>query len=183
MVRSFIAVDTVTEKLKSIASTVHNILIKDNVRVSLQDPNTLHITIKFLGEVSEERIEVIKKLLNKIACKKFTITAYRINAFPDLRRPRVIFIEVKDSPQLTEWHRSVEALMTSIGFPRETKAFKPHITVARVKSPSRYTTSTYLKLANIEFEEHILVDSLKLKKSTLTSRGAIYEDLHKVDFT
>ncbi len=183
MIRCFIAIETSSNKLKAVAQNIRSILQEYNVRASFQDPDSLHITLKFLGEITEVKVEKVKNALSKISHEKFKIVASGVNGFPNLGRPRVIFIDVKDCLSLKILHKKVENLMLLLNFPAERREFKPHITVARVKSFSRLPNQVYNKLLGMQFEETIVIDSVKLKKSTLTPRGAIYEDLHVVKLT
>lgn len=177
MVRCFIAIDTVTEKLKYNVIQVQQLIKKYNIKASLQNPDTLHITLKFLGEIPEIKVKYIEEALNKIDFQKFKIIARGLGGFPSLRKPRVIFINVEKNVQIQKLYQMVETLMQKLGFPRETREFKPHITIARVKSPSRFINDLYSSLLSININEEVLVESVKLKKSILTYKGAIYEDL------
>lgn len=179
--RCFIAIDAVTPRLIEVANQVRELLSGANVRASYQDPHTLHVTIKFLGEVDEGRVEVVKEMLNRVRHRRFEIEVEGFGGFPNLRSPRVIFFDVKDSPDLNEIFSQVEELMSRCGFPREARRFKPHITIARVKTPLSIPTKVYNQLVSMEVREVIRVDKLKLKESILRPTGAVYRDIHVVD--
>jgi 2'-5' RNA ligase len=180
MVRCFIAIDTSTSSLAYHAKRIQDAFKENNIRASFQNPHTLHITMKFLGEVDEGRIEEIKVLLNKITGEPFRIRVSGVGAFPNLRRPRVIFFAIDKSDPLLDIHRQIEDLMSKIGFPREIRSFKPHITLMRVKFPRSLSSKLHNFLFRYDFQESIDITDVRLKRSTLTPSGAIYDDLHVV---
>jgi 2'-5' RNA ligase len=115
--------------------------------------------------------------LEKISYHQFTIRVVGVGGFANLRRPRVVFLDVEESRDIMNLQRIVEDLMARIGFSRETRPFKPHITVARVKSLGSLPVKVYEGLTNTVIDESITVDSIKLKESILTPSGARYKDL------
>ena len=175
--RCFIAVDTVTPRLVSVANQVKELLASYRVRASYQNPNTLHITIKFLGEISEGMLDDIIEVLKQIHIRKFSISVRGLGGFPNLRAPRVIFFNVVETKELTELFRFIEGELVKLGFPREVREFKPHITIARVKSRLGFTTKLYESLKNIDIREEILIGDVKLKESILYPHGAVYRDI------
>ncbi len=174
--RLFIAIDIDNEKLAKDVYTLQNVIRNIRVRATFPRAEHLHITLKFLGEVSSNMIDDLINRLEGINHGKFNITLSGLGGFPDLSRPRVIFIDVIRSERLITLHRKIENALHGL-FPREDRPFHPHLTIARIKQFIHLDRSTIEKMENIIGEYKIWVDKFKLKKSVLTSGGPIYEDL------
>ena len=97
----------------------------------------LHLTLKFLGDVEEQRIEAIATSLTKAAAQvdAFDLTIGGFGAFPTRARPRVIWVEA-NGPRLHALVESIECALEALGFPRETRPFAGHITLGRVRARS-----------------------------------------------
>ena len=101
-------------------------------------PNSrsIHLTLKFLGSVEEEKIPQISEALEESSqgIAPFDFELRRIGVFPHLGNPRVVWMGVSDSEPLRELQKRMERRFEEIGFSRETREFKPHLTLLRVKS-------------------------------------------------
>ncbi|MCL5036990.1 MAG: RNA 2',3'-cyclic phosphodiesterase [Chloroflexi bacterium] len=100
-------------------------------------PESIHLTLKFLGEAEEEKL---KSILNALAPLKdnhspFTLEFENTGAFPSISRPSVIWFGVKNKPELIRLQQEVDKRLEKIGFPREDRKFKPHLTLGRLKDP------------------------------------------------
>jgi RNA 2',3'-cyclic 3'-phosphodiesterase len=101
-------------------------------------PEGIHLTLKFLGEISERQSAEVVKLLRRIAPSgRFTVEIRGYGFFPDRRRPQVLWAGVIAPPALAELARRIDRTTASIGFPTERRTFAPHLTLARFKSPRR----------------------------------------------
>jgi 2'-5' RNA ligase len=99
-------------------------------------PEGIHLTLKFLGEISEERVKQVTEVLAGLgAVEKFSIEVKGFGFFPDARRPRVFWVGLEAPPALGELVRRVEAAMEKLGFAPEDRPFAPHLTLARFKTP------------------------------------------------
>ena len=140
-------------------------------------PDSIHITLKFVGEVQEKRVEDIDGALAGLTWKPFTVTVRGVGFFPGTRSPRVFWagMEAPTMPGLAE---HLDARMERVGFEKEKRAFRPHITLARARN-TRIDSSLITSAA--QYEEHdfgsFTVDRVFLFKSTLKPSGAIYEKL------
>jgi 2'-5' RNA ligase len=144
--------------------------------------NNLHLTSRFLGETHQDEVPKIEERLDGIAAKyePFDSVMTRIGGFPNLRRPRVIWVGMeKNVDFMTKIATHVELAMQDIGFEAETKRFQAHLTLGRVKDPRRLEELTgYLQ--DYRFDPiPIRFDRLVLFKSTLTRTGPIYDRLHE----
>lgn len=139
----------------------------------------LHITVKFLGDVKEEKIEKVKEAI-KESCndfKKFKISSNRLSAFPSLTYARVIWLNVIEGAVIIEKiYKKLERTLEKIGFKREDRKYIPHITIARAKTSVDITD--YLN----KFEINSEVNEIVLYKSDLTSTGPIYTEIFKYNF-
>ena len=180
--RTFIAVE-LPENIKNKIGELQAPLKKTNAFVSWVKPENIHITLKFLGEVPEEKINEVfsaTQLALKNA-KKFKMNLKGAGAFPDFRRPRVIWIGAgMGGEELSNMANEIEEEMEKIGFPKENRKFSPHFTMGRVKSPKNIE-KLMEKVKSTDFEtEDIEVNEVTVMKSQLHPAGAIYTLLKKI---
>ncbi|MFZ2070926.1 MAG: RNA 2',3'-cyclic phosphodiesterase [Halobacteriota archaeon] len=193
--RAFIAVDLTEEiraNIKGLQQQFMNLVI-DESRLKLKFVSAwqVHQTVKFMGEVPENKIEAVKRELSEINQKAFTIALKGVGFFPEAPPEKVRIIRVvwvgmdKGVAELKALQADVDSRMSNLGFPRE-KKFSTHVTICRVKmSPrgagSRAETVQILEkiaeLREVEIGE-MRVEALKLKQSTLTPKGPIYDDVY-----
>jgi len=179
MIRTFIAVDLPDSFIETIAEIQQE--LKGNIK--LVDAKQVHITMKFLGDVPEKKIPKIEDALSGINSEPFTARVKGVGAFPKPSYARVIYIGADPAETFTKLYAEVESALTPLGFKREKRQFTPHATLARVKhNPEEARMrlrDTIEHLSDIEVGT-MDVDTIKLKKSTLTPKGAIYETLKEV---
>ena len=94
-------------------------------------PESLHVTLKFIGEKSEEEVEKIKRLLKTITADPFEMSFRGYGFFPGARAPRVFWIGIEAGSQLSSLAATVDKNMASLDIPKEEHAFNPHLTLAR----------------------------------------------------
>jgi len=97
-------------------------------------PEGLHITLKFLGNVPEEKCSAIEGALEKITAAQFSLSIANIGVFPNPRSPRVLWAGIDSGPELAALASQIEETLNPLGFAREKRAFSPHVTLARFKS-------------------------------------------------
>jgi 2'-5' RNA ligase len=185
MVRLFIAVEIEEEEVLSKVIMIRDRVVGCSSEVDLKgvEDENLHITLRFIGEVSDSLVQDIIKAMECVSgFKKFNIRLKGIGAFPTVSRPRVIWLGVTEgSAQLRIIRDCIEKGLRRLGIQAEREEFIPHITLARIKSfrPSRCLSNIFTELG--DFEVGVTpVTKVKLKKSTLTPRGPIYSDLFEV---
>jgi len=99
-------------------------------------PEGIHLTLKFLGEISDAQVAQVTDALTALErFEKFSIEVKGFGCFPDARRPRVFWAGLESPPALARLAGFVEERMEKLGFPREDRPFKPHLTLARFKDP------------------------------------------------
>ena len=178
MIRAFIAIDLPAE-FRAKISEVQSKLYFQGLR--LVNPELVHITLKFLGDVGAPQLSEINNALDKLNCSSFDSHVCGVNVFPGMNSPRIVWVGANGDYSCL--YKQVESLMSEIGFKKESRKFTSHATIARVKhlsSPnSKELISAIGSLRDFDVGS-MHVDTVKLKKSTLTPQGPIYETLHEV---
>ena len=146
----------------------------------------LHITVKFLGEVRDEQLSKLQASLSAIPPVALRLRSERVGFFPPRGGPRVFVVHLTgDAERLVTLHQSVEAAMEPLGFPRENRSFKPHVTLARARA--RFGAPASIKppiLANPELPgELFTVEALTLFRSDLRREGAVYSAVERFALT
>ena len=181
LIRAFIAVE-LPEGLKKELTELEVQLKKNSPPVvRWVDPSSIHITLKFLGEISTDSIDELMMAIEEAVqgIQPFQLQIREVGAFPGLDRAQVLWVGVKgDVDKITQLQKRIEANTEQLGFPRETRAFTPHLTLGRVRDEARpsdrqrlgklLTDTTFSALHNVD------VDSVNLMKSQLTPAGAIH---------
>jgi len=177
MVRAFVALELSKDMREQLAKA-QDVLRRCTSRLTFVDPAIIHITMKFLGEVDERKIPQIKEALSTIRIDPFPVTG-RMVTVNDPRRPRTVWCTIDDDGLSRQLFTYVEDALEPLGFAREKRPFTPHATVARVKysDPSLFGQ---LGLLRSTAYGSCRITGMKLKKSTLTGNGPVYEDLLEV---
>ena len=142
-------------------------------------PEGIHLTLKFLGDISGEQEERVKESVGRIEqFRKFTVSIKGFGFFPDSKRPRVFWAGLDAPPELARLAEQVENAVERLGFPRENRAFKPHLTLARFKIPRpQPKLSALLAVPNDSALGSFEVSEFFLWESRLLPGGAEY---HKI---
>jgi len=178
--RGFIAIDV---KPFSKIIDFENEIKKTGCNIKLVEPENIHITLKFLGDTQETIINDIEKILkaSTVEIKPFEIKLKGTGVFPNQNYIKVIWIGLKNTDPITKIVKNIDTPLSEIGFQREKREFSPHLTIARVKTAKNKESLIRVieNFDNIEFGD-INVDTIKLKKSELTSKGPIYSTLKEI---
>ena len=165
--RSFIAIEIPYNK--NMEDLQHSI----EGRVKLVERENIHITLKFLGEIDESMVEKIREIVENCKVEKFKIRLKGIGFFPNERYIRVIWIGIENYEPIVKMAKCIDAKLSRMGFKKE-RDYVPHLTVARAKG--RVRIKGMENFLNMEFGE-VEINEVKIKKSTLTPKGPIYEDI------
>jgi len=172
--RAFIAIE-MPEEIKEILLEAQEQINTEKAKI--RPAKAFHLTLKFLGEVEEKKIEEIKSALKEIKFKKFNTSLTNIGVFPDENYIRVVWVGLDDSEsKITNLQKEIDSEIELLGFKKDTR-FHPHLTLARVKfveDKERFIKN--LKEIKIK-KESFQITEFKLIKSVLTPEGPIYEDL------
>ena len=178
-IRCFVAVDVEDGELVSHIVRLQRDLTETGARLKLIEPENLHVTLAFIGEVPPPLVERAKAALSKVSFPRFRVSFAGVGAFPNPGRPRVVWIGVREGrEELTELARLVRARLREENVPFDKKEFVPHLTVARVKGGGGALAGVLKKLQAFS-AGNMTVTTVRLKKSTLTPRGPIYETLYE----
>jgi RNA 2',3'-cyclic 3'-phosphodiesterase len=130
-VRLFVALD-LSESVRAAISAFCEKLRRALPTARWVRPEGIHVTLKFIGEVSEDRASPIRSALEKIQSPAPVEMAFRgTGFFPNERRPRVFWAGIEASPNLAQITAGIEAQLEPLGIARETREFRPHLTLAR----------------------------------------------------
>lgn len=172
--RTFIAIE-----MTELKDFFFNLQKKIDKEAKINFTKNFHLTLKFLGDIDEEKSKKVKKLLGEIKFNKFRIKTSLLGVFPNENYIRVIWIGL-ESEKIIELQKAIDEKLRNF-FPRD-KRFHPHLTLGRVKfvkDKERFIQN----YKNIEVEQkEFEVKNFKLKKSTLTPQGSVYEDLEIYEF-
>lgn len=144
----------------------------------------IHLTIKFLGDVSLAGLDLLTTMLQTEASRhsQFDFSVGGLGAFPTPRRPRVVWVGVEAPAELASLHRGVEAEMARLGYAPEERPFSPHLTLGRVTrnaDPGElHQLSAVLDTYKVGFLGVTRVQAIHLFRSDLQPSGAIYTRLH-----
>jgi 2'-5' RNA ligase len=174
-VRTFVALELSESARTGILSVVDE-LRRRGIRASWARESTLHLTLKFLGDVEEralpEVVEAVSRASRQVS--SFTLETRSLGAFPSPQRPRVLWVGVEAPDALYQLARDVDAELGRLGFPRERKRFHPHITLGRVRDERAASVLSVFEDMSVP-REVTEVRELRVMKSTLRPQGAVHE--------
>lgn len=181
-IRAFVAID-LHNNIKDVFRSVQAVLKSSNADVKWTNPDSLHLTLKFLGNISQEEVVAVKTTLDKISLKfkSFEISLMNIGGFPRLDKPRVIWLGIdKGCSELESLAADLEDAFAGCGFKAEDRRFTAHLTLGRTRS-SKGVSDLISKIKSYELKSHAVspVDKIILYQSTLTPKGPIYTSLHE----
>jgi 2'-5' RNA ligase len=173
LTRTFISIEPPLEITKEIAR-IQQIISKQKFTGKLTEPSNLHLTLKFLGHLPNEKLKKVKSLLSKIIFPEFTATLQKTGTFNFKGQPRIVWIKVS-SPELFDLQKTIDQTLSQI-FPQE-KRFMSHLTIARIKHTKN--PKEFIKyIENLGLKKlHFQVNSIKLKSSELKFSHPIYKTL------
>jgi len=184
LLRTFIAVDipshiqqTIQQQTERLRKTLGTSLVR---WVAVEK---LHLTLKFLGDVSPANIEMLKQMLRAEAdlVQNFEMDIQGLGSFPNLRRPRVLFIGIQAPAGLESLYHGIETACARLGYASEERRFSPHLTIGRVRvdipASGQQKIRDALEETMIDSAGIARVDSVHLYKSELKPAGSVYTRL------
>ncbi len=183
-IRSFIAFELPAGVI-SLLDYVQQELKSLRLKARWVRPRNIHLTLKFLGNIKPADIEDIGVAMADAVrdCAPFTLTVGGIGFFPGIKRPRVIWVGLGGAkPTLLNLQRNLEDRLATVGFPKEKRSFKAHLTLGRIRQAVNPNTvgqamQDYSDLGNLQFT----ADRIILFKSDLKPSGAVYSQLKQAD--
>lgn len=180
MIRSFVAIALPPALIDEVSATVDE-LKRLGIHASFSKPGSVHLTLKFLGDVEETDITSIAAALAQIASEQhpFDLEAQGIGVFPNRHSPRVVWMGISTAgAQLRNLQQAVERSLEPVGFPLERRPFSPHLTLARVKSRANLDWLSRFVADNEKASfGSFSIDAFHLYQSILRPEGAEYRRL------
>lgn len=142
----------------------------------------LHLTLRFLGDVQDDRISALRRALaaGLSGASSFDLELRNAGAFPTVRRPSVIWIGADLGEPLAAAQRAVEAAVVSEGARPERRPFHPHVTLGRVRR-GRAVDGLDVLIERIQFEASVPVSAVSLMKSELAASGARHSEIARFE--
>ncbi|MDM7999724.1 MAG: RNA 2',3'-cyclic phosphodiesterase [Dehalococcoidia bacterium] len=184
LVRSFIAIDLPPAVRAELTSLEERLKARRHPFVKWVDPESMHLTLKFLGNVAVDSIPRIVEAMSNVARlhTPFGLRLGGMGAFPNWQRPQVVWVGVGGQlDRLNSLQKGLESALSPLGFPAESRPFSAHLTLGRLRE--RVTADERRRFA--EFAQTIEapaglpfeVNVIRLMKSQLTPTGPIYSEL------
>ena len=184
LLRAFIAVEIPAEiqqnidrKTAHLRQTIHSL-------VRWVPPQNMHLTLKFLGDVSPNSLEFLRQMLRTEAenVPRFDLHLVGLGAFPNLKRPRVLYIGIQAPAALDILQRAIESACRRLGYEAEERPFSAHLTLGRVRQNANAAEQQQIRRAIEGTQVDVLgtarVDSVHLYKSELNPGGSVYTRLY-----
>jgi 2'-5' RNA ligase len=178
-IRSFLAFDIESDTVLNRLATAQNLLVQTGADLKIVEPQNIHITVRFLGNITPAMVEKIFEEMKQVQFVPFNVQIKGLGAFPDLRYPRVVWAGITEgADQLKNVFSQLEPRLRGLGFTPDHKGFSPHLTIARVRSGRNKAQLAEFITENANYDfGTIKAQCLRLKKSDLTPKGPIYSTL------
>jgi 2'-5' RNA ligase len=189
ILRSFIAIEMPTSVQDAIDRST-TVLKKELGKplVRWVPPHNVHLTLKFLGDVSQSNLELLAQAL-KVEAREHTVFSLSVGglgAFPNPRRARVIWIGIEAPEALQALQHAIEAVSARLGYTPENRPFSPHLTIGRVNQNASAGELQHLRSAleatHIGALGAATVDAVHIFKSDLLPSGAVYTHINTAPF-
>jgi len=187
-IRSFIAIELPEEVKAGLTELQARLKSGMQPAVKWVDPYSIHLTLKFLGNIAVDKIAAITKAMEEAAqeISPFQLKVKDLGVFPNLRRVQVVWVGINgEVDKLSQLQQRIELNLVPLGFAPESRSFMPHLTLARLReraSPDeRQKFGQLIAGTKLEAVYTIKVDSINLMRSQLTREGAIYSQISSVE--
>jgi RNA 2',3'-cyclic 3'-phosphodiesterase len=184
LLRTFIAVEIPPHVQKKIQQETEPLRKELGLSLIRWVPTqNIHITLKFLGDVSPASVDHVTQILRTEAdsCPAFDIHIGGLGSFPSLRRPRVLFIGIQAPAEFEALYRGIESACARLGYESEQRSFSPHLTIGRIRQDASATDQQKIRRAlegiTIDALGTARVNSVHLYKSDLKPTGSVYTQI------
>ena len=178
-IRSFIAFDLENEQVLNRLTQAQKLVLETGADLRPVAPQNIHVTIRFLGDISPGMVEKVYEVMKKVEFKPFTIQIRGLGVFPSLNFPRVVWAGMTDGvEQLRSIFTQLEPQIRALGFKADAYGFSPHLTIARVRTATNKQRLAEFVTKEGDFEfGTIQANCLKLKRSQLSPKGPTYSTI------
>jgi RNA 2',3'-cyclic 3'-phosphodiesterase len=175
--RTFVAINLPSQERVRLHESLAPLRAKE-LPVRWVPADSLHMTVKFLGDTEGDAVSAVDEVLHTAAARRSTMTLRigGLGAFPSLRRANVLWVGVTGDDELAALQRELEPALSRLGFPRDQKQFRPHITIGRVRTGTRPLDIERLG-GLVDYEGTIEVETVELMQSVMGPGGSRYEVL------
>jgi len=184
MLRAFIAIELPGGLQKAISQVIERLqATASKPAVRWVSASNIHLTLKFLGDSAPTSLGVIEEALKtEVGLHSgFRMEAGGLGAFPNTKRPRVIWLGVDAPPELTSLQRGIDTATAKLGYASEARPFSPHLTLGRVRenTSSSELSALAAQLKEVRFHSpgSFEVDAVHIFKSDLLPGGSVYTRL------
>ena len=179
IIRLFIAIEIPTSIRNELGILIEKLKkASDDGHIRWARPDSIHLTLKFIGDLSTGSVANVTKILETVALKRsrFDLSVGELGCFPDFINPRVIWIGIsEDSSELANLQNEIELVLKPIGIISETRPYHAHLTLGRVRKPR--DVGEIFSMVEIGTIGHFQVDEFCLIKSDLRPDGAVHTNL------
>jgi len=181
-IRSFIAFDLENEQVLQRLSAAQKLVLETGADLRPVAPQNIHVTIRFLGDISPSMVEKVYEVMKNVKFTPFTIQVRGLGVFPSLNYPRVVWAGMTDGvEQLRSIFSQLEPQIRALGFQADAYGFSPHLTIARVRSATNKEHLAEFVTKKGDFEFGIIkANCLRLKRSQLSPKGPTYSTIKEV---
>jgi len=185
-IRSFIAIELPDELKLALKQLEARLKLGEQPSVKWVDPDSIHLTLKFLGNIAIDRTGEITKVMEEAAqgISPFHLEVKDLGVFPNLKRAQVAWVGISgEVDKLGQFQQRIESNLARLGFAPESRSFTPHLTLARVRNQASSDERQRFGqlIADTKFEAGTIeVDAISLMRSQLTREGAIYSQISSV---
>jgi len=195
VIRAFLAVELSQELQAGLAAVQQELKhriepeLKRDMRISWTQPASIHLTLKFLGDMDEQAIDPLLVVVEQAIGSQIAVNVplERLGAFPRPQSPRVLWVgplenwdRGAEAKRIAEIHGAIEQACEGLRFLRETKPFSPHLTLARIRVGERQVGAALAKGGVLDRPlslGSLAVESVVLMKSELKPTGSVYTRL------
>lgn len=177
MIRAFVAIDVSPAMRNSLHDVQRKLRSVFDLHASWVRPENFHLTIRFLGGISSDRLATLCCRLQEIRCSPFDLSLSGAGCFPDVRRPIVLWAGLEEEPELIRLANSVESACVDVGMSQEKKPFHAHVTLARVKDRIRNPAAFQQFLSDVHLSDSCPVREMTLYQSILDRQGSMYRKI------
>lgn len=178
--RLFLAINIPPEVRRELAAATAELRASAPDVAWVREP-LLHLTLKFLDEQPEERVDELQNAIVPVAGRhrELVMSLGGIGAFPNFRRARIVWIGVQQDPRLELLHHDIEVACEGLGFELDGRPFRPHVTLGRIKHalPEPRLRELSRAARKTDYRSDFIVRSIDLMQSTLQAGGPAYTTL------